>query len=346
MRIVGRDVPTNSVRVMPETDEDLWHLYNVIEEGDLVTASTTRREEKAADKIRAERTEKRRMTLGVRVEKIEFSEEDLRLRLLGVIESGPQDVGMYHTLIVETGTALSISKEHWRQTQTDRLDRAVKDTNKPRIVFVSLDQDEAVVAILRQYGLKEIASVRSGRSGKMYDEKRKGDGGYHKEIVSVIQSVLEEGMPLVISGPGFEKEILAESGKKTHPELFSGCHVYHTGQCGMTGINELMKKGMGAEVLRESVIGAEMEAVERLMEEIGKDGLATYGPGEVAAAASAGAVEILLILDEKLREHDFDDTVRNVEVQNGNVLVVSSQHDSGSMLSALGGIAAILRYAV
>ena len=89
-----------------------------------------------------------------------------------------------------------------------------------------------------------------------------------------------------------------------------------------------------------------MEAVERLMEEIGKDGLATYGPGEVAAAASAGAVEILLILDEKLREHDFDDTVRNVEVQNGNVLVVSSQHDSGSMLSALGGIAAILRYAV
>ena len=346
MRIVGRDAPTNSIRVMPETDEDLWHLYNVVEEGDLVTASTTRREEKAADKIRAERAEKRRMTLGVRVEKIEFSEDDLRLRLLGVIEEGPQDVGMYHTLIVEPGTALSISKESWRHTQTERLERAVRDTNKPRIVFVSLDQDEAVVAVLRQYGLKEVASIKSGRSGKMYDEKRKGSGGYHDEIISVVRGTLEEGMPLVLSGPGFEKELLADSGKKTDPELFSGCHVYHTGQCGMTGINELMRKGMGTEVLRESVIGAEMEAVERLMSEIGKDGLATYGPEEVATAALAGAVETLLILDEKVREQDFDDVVRNVEIQNGNVLVVSSQHDSGNMLAALGGIAAILRYTV
>jgi len=346
MRIVGRDAPTNSIRVMPETDEDLWHLYNVIEEGDLVTASTTRREEKAADKIRAERAEKRRMTLGVRVEKIEFSEDDLRLRLLGTIESGPQDVGMYHTLIVEPGTSLSISKENWRRTQTDRLDRAVRDTNKPRIVFVSLDQDEATVAVLRQYGLKETASIRSGRSGKMYDEKKKSDGGYHKDIISAIRTTLEEGMPLVISGPGFEKETLVESGKKTDPEIFTGCHVYHTGQCGMAGINELMRKGMGAEVLRESVIGAEMEAVERLMEEIGKDGLATYGPNEVAAAASAGAVETLLISDEKVREHNLDGVVRDVEAQNGKVLVVSSQHDSGNMLSALGGIAAILRYAV
>lgn len=346
MRIIGRDAPTNSIRVMPETDEDLWHLYNVIEQGDIVTSSTTRREEKASDKIRAERTDKKRMTLGVRVEKIEFSEEDLRLRLLGVIESGPQDVGQYHTLIIEPGTALSISKENWRHTQIERLDRAVRDTNKPRIVFVSLDQDEAVIAVLRQYGLKEAASIKSGRSGKMYDEKRRGEGGYHKEIISKVLSVWEEGMPLVVSGPGFEKELLVESGREYESSPFSGCHVYHTGQCGMTGINELMRKGMGADILRESVVGAEMEAVERLMEEIGKDGLATYGPEEVATAALAGAVETLLILDEKVREQDFDETVRNVENQNGNVLVVSSQHDSGKMLSALGGIAALLRYTV
>ena len=88
MRIIGRDIPSNSIKVMPETDEDLWHLYNVVELGDSVRASTTRREEKAADKIRAERADKKRMTLSVRVEKIEFSEDDLRLKLLGTIESG------------------------------------------------------------------------------------------------------------------------------------------------------------------------------------------------------------------------------------------------------------------
>mgnify|MGYP000971010967 CR=1 FL=1 len=345
MRIVGRDASTNSIKVMPETDEDLWHLYNVVEEGDVVTASTARREEKAADKLRAERGERKRMTLGVRVEKIEFTEDEFRLRLLGTIESGPQDIGQYHTLIIEPGTALAVSKEEWRRTQVERLERAVKDTNKPRIVFVSLDQDDATVAVLRQYGLKEIAVIRSGRSGKMYDEKKRGSDGYHEEIISKVQTVMEKGMPLVILGPGFEKESLVESGRKIEPELFSGCYTYHTGQCGMTGINELMKTGMGANVLRESTIGIEMETVERLMEEISKDGLATYGLKEVTEAATAGAVEILLILDSLVRDNNYDALIKEVETQKGEVIVISNQHDSGKRLSALGGIAAILRYA-
>jgi protein pelota len=346
MRIIGRDQQSNGIKVMPETDEDLWHLYNVLEEGDTVTASTTRREEKAADKIRAERTEKKRMTLGVRIEKVDFSEEDLRLKLLGIIESGPQDIGQHHTLMIEPGDSLIVSKQKWRATQVERLERAVRDTNKPRIVFVSLDQDEATVAVLRQYGLKEIAFIRSGRSGKQYDEKRRGPDGYHEEVISKVRACAEKDMPVVLLGPGFEKELLAETGKSSDPDLFSRCYVYHTGQCGMAGINELMKAGMGAEVLRESTVGAEMEAVERLMTEIARDGPATYGQAEVSAAASAGAVETLLVLDSKVREQDLDSVVRDVESQRGSILVISSQHDAGKRLAALGGIGAILRYAV
>ena len=64
MRILNEDASAGSMRIQIETDEDIWHLYNVIEVGDLVPASTTRREEKSADKLRAERAEKKRMTLG------------------------------------------------------------------------------------------------------------------------------------------------------------------------------------------------------------------------------------------------------------------------------------------
>ena len=103
------------IGIQLETDDDIWHLYNIIEVGDLVTASTVRREEKAGDKIRAERAEKRRMTLGIRVEKVEFSEDDVRLRILGVIESGPQDIGQHHTLMAEVGERMTISKRHWKE---------------------------------------------------------------------------------------------------------------------------------------------------------------------------------------------------------------------------------------
>ncbi|MBQ7979367.1 MAG: mRNA surveillance protein pelota [Candidatus Methanomethylophilaceae archaeon] len=345
MRILGEDPSNESVKLQVETDEDLWHLYNIVEIGDLVTASTTRREEKSADKIRAEKMEKKRMTLGIRIEKIEFSEDDLRLKLLGTIETGPQDIGQHHTLIFENGDNMTIQKNRWRATQIERVQRAVTESKKPRIVFVSLDQDEATIAVLRQFGLKEISTVRSGRSGKQYEEKPSVDG-YHGEIHSKLKFLLEPNMPLVLLGPGFEKENLAEDLKKIDPEMYKKIYVYHTGQSGMVGINELMKAGMGSDVLRESSVGVELEAVEKLMTEIAKDGLGTYGPNEVMNAAMSGAVDKLLILDSKVREQDLDDIVRAVESQKGSVIIVSSQHDGGKELAALGGMGAVLRYKV
>ena len=345
MRILNEDASAGSMRIQIETDEDIWHLYNVIEVGDLVTASTTRREEKSADKLRAERAEKKRMTLGIRIEKIEFSEDDLRLKLLGTIENGPQDIGQHHTLIFENGDSMTIEKRHWRDTQIERLRRAVSESKKPRIVFVSLDQDEATVAVLRQFGLKEVTTVRSGRSGKQYAEKPSVDN-YHAEISSKVVPLMEPNMPLVLLGPGFEKETLAEDLKKIDPETFKKVYVYHTGQSGMCGINELMKAGMGADVLRESSVGCELEAVEQLMTEIARNGNATYGPQQVMDAALAGAVEKLLVLDSKVREQDLDDVVRAVESQKGTVIVVSGQHDGGKQLAAIGGMGALLRYRI
>ena len=342
MRILGQNPADNSMSIRLETDDDSWHLYNVVEVGDLVTASTTRREEKSADKINNERMEKKRMTLGVRIEKIEFSEGDLRIKLLGVIEKGPQDIGQHHTLLIEVGDNLTISKKKWKESQIERMHRAVEDTAKPKIVFVSLDQDEATIAVMRQYGLKEIATVRSSRSGKQYDTKDTGD--YHGDIVSKLKQIVEKDMPLVLLGTGFEKESLADDIKQKYSDTFQKVFVYHTGQSGMQGINELMKKGLGSDLLRNSRMGIEMEAVEKLMEQIAKDGLATYGTEEVRKAALAGAVETLLIVDSKLRDGDYDDMIRSTESQKGSVIVVSEQHDAGKELNSLGGFAAILRY--
>ncbi len=343
MRILGKDGGLGEIKVLPETDDDIWHLYNVICVGDLVTASTTRRDEKADDKLRAERAEKKRMTLGVRVEKIEYDQEGLRMRLLGVIEEGPQDIGQHHTLIIEVGEQLRIRKTHWKQTQIDRLESAVKDTVKPRIVFVSLDQDEATVAVLRAYGLKEIVTVRSMRSGKQYDEKGK-PMDYHGEIINKLKAVATPDMPLVLLGPGFEKEELADTISKLPKGTFGQVFVQHTGQSGMVGVNELIKSGLGAKILRESSVGTEMEMVNRLMEEISTNGNATYGPDEVENAAMAGAVETLLVLDSVLREKDLDPIVHAVEQQKGTLIVVSGEHDAGKQLAALGGVGAILRY--
>ncbi|MCL1904675.1 MAG: mRNA surveillance protein pelota, partial [Methanomassiliicoccaceae archaeon] len=149
MRLLDQDPQGGSMRVQIETDDDVWHLFNVIETGDVLTASTTRRDEKATDKLRAERAEKKRMTLSVKAENIEFSDSELRLRVLGTIVEGPQDIGQHHTLMFEVGENLTITKEKWRGTQVERLRKAVFESKRPMVVFVSLDQDDATIAVLR-----------------------------------------------------------------------------------------------------------------------------------------------------------------------------------------------------
>jgi hypothetical protein len=69
MRIIHKDLKNGVVKLRLENLDDLWHLNNVIEQKDLVFGVTYRRDEKAADKIRAEKVEKKRMWLGVEVEK-------------------------------------------------------------------------------------------------------------------------------------------------------------------------------------------------------------------------------------------------------------------------------------
>ncbi|MDD1770197.1 MAG: mRNA surveillance protein pelota [Methanomassiliicoccales archaeon] len=342
MRVLHQDTRTGEIKLLVDNMDDLWHLYNIIEKGDLVLAVTYRREEAKSDKVRAERGEKKRVFLGIRVDKVEFHEFESRLRITGVIEQGPQDLGAFHTLNLELGDNITIIKEHWRDSTLERIKRAIEDTNRPTIVFVSIENDEATIAVLRQYGIQNVATIYGPSSGKQYEQKE--DLSFFDEVIEKVKQLATGEVPLVILGPGFAKEELLSEGKEKAPELFKKAFIYHTGQAGMAGIHELMKEGLGAEVLEGSRVAQETNAVERMLEEIAKDGPVAYGPKEVDEAATAGAVESLLVLDVLLREKDMDPLLKKVEGARGSVMVVSEHHEAGKKLEALGGIAALLRY--
>jgi len=344
MRVIHQDRRTGEVKVQVDSLDDLWHLYNIISPGDMIFAVTYRREEGKADKIRSERGEKKRMRLGLRVEKVEFHEYEDRLRVLGVIEEGPQDLGSHHTFNLEERDVLSIVKERWTDAQMDRVRRAVEDSRRPRIVFVSLDYDEASVAVLRQFGLQEVAHILAPSSGKMYPGREEGD--YYGEIASKVVQITGEDTPVILLGPGFAKETLMAKGKEVSPETFSRARLFHTGQSEMAGITELMKRGIGGDVLENSRMIMEVQLMEQVLHEISVDGPVAYGTAEVGRAAEMGAVETLLVLDSLVRHSDFDQLMRSVEAAGGRVVVVSEHHDAGRELESIGGFAALLRYRI
>ena len=70
MRVLHRDLKHGEIRLQIQNLDDLWHMDNLVQPGDLVRAMTARREEQKSDKLRPERMEKTRMLLGIHVEKV------------------------------------------------------------------------------------------------------------------------------------------------------------------------------------------------------------------------------------------------------------------------------------
>ncbi|MCJ7607092.1 MAG: mRNA surveillance protein pelota [Thermoplasmata archaeon] len=342
MKILHQDSRNNAIKLLPETIDDLWHMYNLVDESDLVLAMSFRRKEEKFDKLRPERTEKARMKLGIRVKKVEFHETDDRLRVLGSIESGPQDIGEHHTLMIAPGDALTIVKPSWQHKHFERIKRAVSSSEKPSIFFVAIEDTEAVVAAARDYGFKQYANITRNPSGKMYSSKS-DEADFLVEVAEKLVPYVH-GEPVIVLGPGFTKEALAKVLREKYPELSENLSVVSTGQAGMAGVHELMKKGIGGKLMEGLQVARETRLVERLFTEIAKDGMFAYGDDSVRVAIDSGAVEMLLILDEKVRSPHVDSLIRSVEDSRGEFAIVSSLHEAGRRLESLGGIAAILRY--
>ena len=347
MKVLFKDLKHGEIKLVPENLDDIWHLYNIIEENDLVRAVTFRTDEQKDDKKRSKKAEKKRMKLGIRVSEVKFHEFSDRLRVHGIIEEGPQDLGSFHTLNIDTDKMepITIIKENWKDYQLKRIDEAVKLRNQPILVFVSLDEDTATVAILRQSGVQWIADISSKRSGKMYESKDT-QNDYFSEILSVLKANKTQDSPVIIVGPGFTREHFLKYGKEKEPEIFEKTFIHATGHAGINGIQEAIKTGIVKQITKENRVVLETEIIEKLFEEIKKNGPVTYGFEEVKNAIQNGAVEKLIITDKKIRTQEGEELLRTAKENNSDFIIINTMHEAGKKIEGIGGVAALLRFRI
>lgn len=347
MRVIYKDMKHGKIKLRVETLDDLWHLHHLVEPTDIATAQTWRREREVKDKLRPERLEKRRVTLSIRVEGIEFHKHANRLRLLGMIVGGP-DVGKHHSFSLEPGSTIAITKT-WRHNHLDRIREAVRASRRPRVLLVALDDVSAELALVRQYGLDELGVIFRPRPGKRYAVKREADERklFHKLALAMNEIISREGIrAAIVAGPGFTKDAFVAFLREKYPELISKVRRDDISSGGRAGLYEIVRRGMVERVSREDRISFETSMMERLMTEIAKEGRATYGKVDVERAASLGAIEKLLVADELLRQREagIEEVLERVRRTRGQVIVVSTDYDTGKQLLSLGGMAALLRF--
>jgi protein pelota len=335
------------ISLTPESLDDLWHLKYIIEPGDLVFSLTFRVLDSASDKLRPEKMDKRPVRLGVRVESVEFHKFSNRLRIKGVIIS-ELDAGMYHTLNIEPYSELSIVK-HWKGDQIERVRDAIEAARLPEIEIVTIEEGEAAIGYLRQYGVEEVSRVRQSSSGKREGTDARGE--FFGEVAAQLKHA-DKVKTFVIAGPGFIKDDFVKFLKNNARDVADKVIVEDISSIGASGFQEVLRRGAIERIAEEMRISREAKLIERLMVEISTDGKATYGYEQTKMAVDFGAVEILLIADETLRNfrekgmRGVEHLMKTVEHSRGRVIIFSTEFEPGQRLEKLGGIAGLLRFKV
>ncbi|MFA4645797.1 mRNA surveillance protein pelota [Pyrococcus kukulkanii] len=355
MEILEEKPKEGMVKIKVETLDDLWHLYHVINEGDIVYAKTLRKQAQRSDSLRPEKVEVIPVFLGVKAEKINLHKFANQLRITGPIVYTSRDdvpLGKYHTIAVEPGTVLTIQKERWRPHHIERIKEAVEASKRAKVMIVAVEDGEAEIAVVREYGLDFIASIRHNLGGKRYNVKREEEEKrfFHDIAKTMLELFERENIDrAIIAGPGFYKEDFVKFLKENYPELAKKVVTDDTSMGGRTGIYEVIKRGTVDKVYMENRVSREISLVEKVIEEIAKNGLVAYGLKEVEEAINYGAVDTLLVLDELLKSENrekLEDMMELARNLRANVVVVSSEHEGGDKLKALGGIAALLRFKI
>jgi protein pelota len=345
-------------KVLPESLDDLWHLYNIILKKDAVFARTTRLVKVEDNYARPKKGKRIPVFLGVEVEKVLLDKILNRLRIHGIVCEAPEAIsvkGSRHTIDVTVNKPITIVKTDWLKHQIDRLKRASRVTAAP-IVIMSIDDEGYCVAVLRQYGIDVKAEEKTRLPGKLEAEKRTKAT---REFLKTASKSLREAWtslrsPIVIIGPGFIKTDFFKYLKSEDLDIaYAVIDLKGVNSAGVAGIHEALRSGVLTKALKHVRIAEETKVMEEALARLGKGRRdITYGFVEVEKASAYGAIEKLLVADTTLRETPdekrkaLEKTMKEVEEKGGQIMVISTEHEAGTQLLSLGGVVALLRFPV
>jgi len=343
MNILRSDFQKGFVKIKINLNDDLWYLDNIIESGDTIKAKTLRslfleREGKR------EKIGKKPMILSVQLEKTEFHKTSNTLRLMGKIVEGPEDVqkGSYHTIEAKLGSVLVIYKKEWKQYQIDKIKKA--QTKVPEVLITVTDMNQATFGIIKRSGVEIISEIRNPYSIRFEEDKLQE---FYKKVASEINRLSTNVKKIILAGPGFAKEHIQKIIHNNFPEIKNKLIMDSVSSASKTGINEVVKRGTLDKVIKENEIVKESQIIQEFFTHLHKDnGLGLYGLKELKDADNAGAIEILLVSEEKIREKDIEKIAQSIEKKRGHVEIISNTHELGEQFCRMGGLGAILRFRI
>ncbi len=113
MKIIEKNLRQCFVKVVPDSADDLWHLYNVIYKGDEVYAYSSRAIKTDTESSRPKSGERVTAFMGITVESVAWDKFLGKLRVHGIICHAPEIMpsGAHHTISVALNQPVTIVKK-------------------------------------------------------------------------------------------------------------------------------------------------------------------------------------------------------------------------------------------
>ncbi|KAI0020902.1 hypothetical protein F4780DRAFT_319186 [Xylariomycetidae sp. FL0641] len=376
MQLVGsktsqrlEEIGEGSVSLLPTDPEDMWHANNLIGPEDVIKAHAIRKVI-TESKTGSTSSERVHTDLTIRVTSTFFDPAASQLHVSGtvIVENSFVNIGQYHTLDLELNRPFTIWKKYgWDSVARDTLADALKQDKDGAVAAVVMQEGIANICLITEYRtiLKQrVESTIPKKRAASSDQSAGMRRFFDKTMATLMRSIdFSKPRPLLLASPGFVagdfKKFMAEEGTrrgdKTLMAMARSATVVHSSSGHLHSLNEILKSPEVTATMKDMKFSKETRFMDDFFDRLRQDdGRAWYGTGPVEKAVQEGAVGrgggVLLINNSLFRSQDIATRKRyvamvdKVKEDGGDARVLSSDHESGERLDALGGIAAMLTY--
>ncbi|MAG52664.1 MAG: peptide chain release factor 1 [Nanoarchaeota archaeon] len=253
---------------------------------------------------------------------------------------------------------LPLNTRMYRCDQTFMLD-VLEDQleHNESFALIVMDKREATLGVLRGNTIKSLVSLTSGVPGKyktggqsaarfarLREEAAKE---FYKRIAEAAHKEFignKQLKGILVGGPGHTKNEFIDGDflqNELKDKILSTVDITYTDEF---GLQDLVEKSKDA--ISQQSITKEKEILTKFLELLGRQpGKVVYGEEETIKALKNGVVEILIISESV--EDKLGEELEEMAAQYGSSTeIVSTETQEGQQFKSLGGIGAILRYAV
>ena len=318
--------------------DDLYGLYNILSKGDFVKMQTTRRVEAKAGK-----SVKKSLSLVIKIEIIEFFQEDQEIRIRGTnrTENDFISLGQFHTFSITTGVFFTLFKVRWSGFQIEALEQACNPDENCDLGVILMEEGLANFFIIGNNCTHSRGTVTKSipKNKGIGNKSSEGLQKFHKMVYDHMCSkfILDKLKCIVVASPGFTKDNFRDWLKNSGIKIETDKLIYvHVSSGYKQSLSELMKDKTVLSVIKETKAIRDVNAINDLNDMMGVNvDLVVFGRSQVETCLEEEACKLVMLTDSYMRKLPIKVAVELSKKLNGaaksgcEVIKMSSMHFSG-----------------